>query len=106
MRILKRFRNWCGSVPVLIWELQPRDEAALDVYEGWPRLYRKETVRVRLDGKPVSVMLYVMNEGYPCGLPGAGYFNTIREGYHCAGFDVRNLYAAVRKSSEKGGKTR
>ena len=36
----------CGDeVPVLIWRLQPRDEKALDVYEGWPHLYRKETLR-------------------------------------------------------------
>jgi hypothetical protein len=39
-----------GSVPVLVWELTPADEAMLDRYEGFPFLYRKETVRVRLDG--------------------------------------------------------
>lgn len=29
-----------GSVPVLVWEIAPADEAALDRYEGWPFLYR------------------------------------------------------------------
>ena len=32
-----------GNVPVLVWEITPTDEAALDRYEGWPFLYRKET---------------------------------------------------------------
>ena len=27
------------SVPVLIWEISPRDEFNLDRYEGYPRLY-------------------------------------------------------------------
>jgi hypothetical protein len=30
-----------GNVPVLVWEITPTDEAALDRYEGWPFLYRK-----------------------------------------------------------------
>ena len=28
-------------VPVLVWEIQPRDEARLDIYEGYPRYYFK-----------------------------------------------------------------
>ncbi len=39
------------TVPVLIWRLQPSDEQALDVYEGWPRLYRKETIRLTVNGR-------------------------------------------------------
>ena len=93
-----------GRVPVLIWDIQPKDEEALDIYEGWPRLYRKESVRVRLNGKQVRAMVYIMNEGYPYGFPSVGYFNTIRQAYLSAGFDVRGLYDAVRKSGEKGGR--
>ena len=43
-----------GNVPVLVWELTSSDEAALDRYEGWPFLYRKETVKVKLGGKNVK----------------------------------------------------
>ena len=45
-----------GNVPALLWKIQPKDEAALDVYEGWPSFYRKEEVEVELDGKPCSAI--------------------------------------------------
>lgn len=34
-----------AAVPVLLWELEPQDERALDRYEGYPRLYRSPTVK-------------------------------------------------------------
>lgn len=84
------------KVPVLIWQLQTEDESALDVYEGWPHLYRKETLRITMDGKRVSAMIYIMNEiGYTYGLPSLSYFETIMEGYNSAGFDVNILHQAV-----------
>ena len=52
-------------VPVLVWEITPADEAALDRYEGWPFLYRKEMVKVKINGKSVKAMVYIMNEGRP-----------------------------------------
>lgn len=87
-----------GSVPVLIWEITPRDEEALDRYEGWPRLYRKETVTVSLNGKSVEVMVYIMNEIYPLGTPSEHYLNVITEGYASAGFDTAVLDEAARVS--------
>ena len=35
-----------GAVPVLLWEISARDEASLDVYEGYPVHYRKEVISV------------------------------------------------------------
>ena len=87
-----------GSVPVLLWEITPRDEAALDRYEGYPRLYRKETVKVRLKGKWIEAMVYIMNEGWPLGVPSRYYYDVIREGYMDAGFDLSILAKAVRDS--------
>jgi gamma-glutamylcyclotransferase (GGCT)/AIG2-like uncharacterized protein YtfP len=86
------------SVPVLLWEITPRDEEALDRYEGWPHLYRKETAAVRYGEKLVEAMVYVMNEGRPLGLPGNFYFNTILAGYESAGFDTDVLDKAVQDS--------
>ena len=68
-----------GKVPVLVWDIQPKDEEALDIYEGWPRLYRKETVRITLNGKQVRAFVYIMNNNRPSP-PGSSYYNTIREG--------------------------
>lgn len=83
------------SVPVLLWEITPRDEQALNVYEGWPRLYRKETVTVLFDSKPLKAMVYIMNEGYRMGAPSSRYLDTICEGYLAAGFEAEPLKEAV-----------
>jgi len=90
-----------GKVPVLVWRIQPQDERALDRYEGWPHLYRKETLRITVNGRRVYAMIYIMNEkGHPYGAPSLGYLNTIREGYEGAGFDSSILAKAVRGSKE------
>jgi len=87
-----------GSVPVLLWEITPRDEEALDCYEGWPRLYRKETVTVELAGRSVEAMVYIMN-GHPLGQPSPYYLNAIMEGYVSAGFDTAVLDEALAVSN-------
>jgi gamma-glutamylcyclotransferase (GGCT)/AIG2-like uncharacterized protein YtfP len=92
-----------GSVPVLVWELTSADEAALDRYEGWPFLYRKETVKVKLGGKTVKAMVYVMNEGRPLGQPSCYYYTTILEGYKDAGFNLDILRQATADSVELEG---
>jgi hypothetical protein len=89
------------SVPVLVWDITPGDEAALDRYEGWPFLYRKETIKVRLNGKTVQAMVYIMNEGRPLGQPSCYYYSTILDGYKSAGFDVEILRKAVADSFEE-----
>ena len=89
------------TVPVLIWRIQPEDEVALNRYEGFPFLYRKETLRLTVNGKRVRAMVYIMNaDRHPYGTPSAGYFNTIREGYESANFDSSILYDAVKHSKE------
>lgn len=98
------------TVPVLVWKLQPKDEAALDRYEGWPHLYRKETLRVTLNGKRRTAMVYIMNEDahHYCP-PTKGYLETILQGYNDAHFDKGILYQAAADSwedTEKGGADR
>ena len=89
------------EVPVLVWRIQPQDERALDRYEGWPHLYRKETLRITMNGRRVYAMVYIMNEArYPYGTPSLGYLDTIREGYESAGFDSGILAKAVSDSKE------
>jgi len=87
-----------GGVPLLLWAITPVDEAALDRYEGWPYLYRKETVKVRFGGKWVSAMIYIMNEGRPLGAPSRYYYDVIRQGYADAGFNLSILGKAILNS--------
>lgn len=92
-----------GKVPVLIWRLQPNDEHALDIYEGYPHLYRKETLKVTVDGRRTQAMAYIMNEAlHPYDTPSCSYFDTIRQGYKDSGFDAKILRQAVLDSVWEG----
>ena len=81
------------SVPVGIWEIDEYCEASLDLYEGYPRLYRKEKVSVRFDGQKIEGMIYIMNSTgkQP---PNNTYFQTIQIGYRNIGLDEKYLSAA------------
>ena len=83
------------TVPVLLWTISARDERSLDHYEGYPFLYRKETVTVDLDGTPTEAMVYIMNDGKPLGQPSVYYYNTIQQGYLDNDLDVRYLEQGV-----------
>jgi len=89
-----------SAVPVLIWEITPADEAALDRCEDYPARCRKETVKVKLDGKSVSALVYIMNDGIPPGRPGAYHYNAVLAGYEAAGIDVDILRKALLTSIE------
>ena len=91
------------SVPVLLWDITPADEAALDRYEGFPYLYRKENVKVKLGGKTVSAMVYIMNDGRDINPPGRYYYNIIRQGYLDCGFNTGVLAEALRVYPHKKG---
>ena len=91
-----------SDVPVGVFEISARDEKKLDVYEGWPHLYRKEDIEVVMDdGSVVTGMVYIMNEGgmSQC-YPSDSYFNTIAVGYKAFGFDLGFLKAARDKISK------
>lgn len=84
------------DVPVGLWEISAEDEKYLDIYEGWPRLYRKEDIEVTMDdGSVVTAMIYIMNEDgmRPC-YPSDSYYSTIATGYKSFGFDLGFLKAA------------
>ena len=89
-----------AETPVGVWELEPEDEAALDRYEGYPYLYRKETVEVEVRGKRVKAMVYLMNTGRPA-MPSTGYYRTIAEGYDDTGLDIRYLEAALKDTKAR-----
>lgn len=95
-------RSTGGNVPVLVWKLQPQDEQALDRYEGWPYLYRKDTLRITLNGRRIYAMAYIMNEEkHLYGKPSSGYFETIAAGYRSAGFDENILQKAAHDSMKE-----
>jgi hypothetical protein len=98
-----------GKVPVLVWELQPEDEKALDFYEGYPKFYDKEDVKVKLeDGTIVEAMVYIMTDKVMdriyLNLPSRSYLETVKAGYHAAGFDevfIEDALATSEKAIKK-----
>ena len=89
-----------SSVPVAVWELQPRDDRALDRYEGYPSHYFKQDIPVQLDGKEVVGMAYIMDLEMDHGLPSLAYYQTVQEGCEDCGLDVSVLERAVRDSAK------
>ena len=92
-----------SSIPVLLWKITPKDEAALDIYEGYPSFYEKQSMELPLNGQTVSAMVYVMTPGHRLGYPSDYYYNTIREGYKTAGFDPAVLERAVEYTEQLMG---
>lgn len=86
------------EVPVVIWAVSESDEHKLDIYEGWPRFYRKETLPVETeDGVVTDSFAYIMN-GHELGAPTNRYFNTCLSGYRSFGFNPEILVQAVNES--------
>lgn len=90
-----------SSVPVAVWDIQPRDEKSLDRYEGYPSHYFKEDVTVNLGNEEVSAMVYIMNQKMRFGLPSTGYYNTVLTGYNDCGLDTTALETALKNSTQQ-----
>ena len=86
-----------SEVPVLLWEIDQRDELSLDRYEGFPRMYRKELFEIEVDGRIREGMAYLMNYG-EIAPPSPMYYNAIKKGYEDNGMDTSYLRAALERS--------
>lgn len=111
-------KSFGHEVPVVIWSISEEDERNLDIYEGVSSgLYRKETVRVkmeRLNDKvdlicggvyvdEVYAMAYIMNENKdrPIQAPSRSYYEIVRAGYLQNGIEIYPLSVAAIKSHAK-----
>ena len=68
----------------LLWQITSGNEKSLDIYEGYPSLYEKETLTVRTQGgKSFEVMAYVMTDEWmrAPAPPSLSYYNGIKEGF-------------------------
>ena len=92
-----------ATTPLGIWSVTESDEAALDSYEIFPALYRKEARHVQMTEretgviKDTAVFLYTMVDGMPLGMPDADYVAACRAGFEDFGFDPHILDCAARK---------
>lgn len=90
-----------STVPVLLWEIQPRDEFSLDIYEGYPDFYQKQLMDVPIGDGTIRAMVYTMPDHHQLGMPSQRYIDTIEEGYASAGFDTDVLYDAIEKTEQR-----
>lgn len=85
------------EVPVLLWELDPRDIPALNRYEGFPHLYRQQEIEVETPDGKAKGMVYLMNRGQ-ISPPSQGYLQTIWDGYKANGMDTSYLVEAAARA--------
>ncbi len=84
------------EVPIVLWEITEDCEVALDMYEGYPRLYEKREVKVKIGTKIKKAMAYIMTDEYndKPSLPTAYYLGVINQGYLDNGLDLETLKRA------------
>lgn len=82
-----------SQVPGALWAISDQDEIALDQFEGYPTLYRKQI----LEQEGLEFMVYVMNAIQPWE-PSAGYLETIKHGYQDWGLSHEDLDLAVQRT--------
>ena len=88
-------------LPVVMWEIDERDWDALDRYEGYPDLYRKETIKFENE----DCIVYIMNDDEAENkyyMPWAGYLATIAQGYSDFDLDIKILNEALEYTKKKG----
>ena len=84
------------QVPGALWNITDACEQALDQFEGYPSLYRKQYITV----DHMTIMFYRMNSEEPWE-PSQGYLDTIAQGYRDFGLDLADLDMAVRETQRE-----
>lgn len=89
-----------SNVPIAVWEIDDDCEEALDMYEGYPHLYRKEHIDVEINTQVLKGIVYIMNYG-KLQKPSRTYFQIISDGYDDAGLDKDALFDALKHSIDQ-----
>lgn len=90
-----------SHVDGVLWRITPECEKSLDRYEGYPRLYGKETIHVKnAEGKEREVLVYTMNEPYrnSPARPSDFYLKGILEGCRENGMPTKPIMDAVKQT--------
>lgn len=95
-----------GACPGGLWLISPRDEEALDAYEGVSGgLYEKRYIRVSVrGGRGEACLVYTMLDGGVMP-PSEHYLNVIAQGYRDFGLPLDYLDQAVARSWDDKDRT-
>jgi gamma-glutamylcyclotransferase (GGCT)/AIG2-like uncharacterized protein YtfP len=96
-------RSQGRTVPIVLWEITSECEKALDLYEGYPRLYVKRNIKVVTEDGVVTAMVYVMAKDYEKlpAEPSRHYLNIIWTGYVNNEIPLRTLREAVAENQKE-----
>lgn len=88
-------KHECSKVPLGLFELSDIDILSLDQYEGYPELYSKKYMPIKVGNKINYALIYIMNDGYDYHIPDIDYISTCIDGYNDFGFDMNILNNAL-----------
>lgn len=88
-----------NQVRAMVYTITSADEEELDIYEGFPFLYYKKDIEVKVGGKAIKAMIYLMEpEDYPLAAPSHYYTNVIAQGYLDVGWPTDEFYSWVKRN--------
>jgi hypothetical protein len=87
-----------GQVPVGLWDIDEKDEEALDRYEGYPTFYGKYEIDIK--GTEHKALIYLMVDREGVQPPSAWYASIIADGYRHFELDLSYLREAIKHSYE------
>ena len=93
-------------VPLGLFEIKSRDIISLDLYEGYPNLYSKKYISIKINNKIYKALIYVMNDGFDYHLPSVQYIKTCMDGYKDFGFDINILEKAYKDTIDNLNKSK
>ena len=79
----------------VVWEITEDCEDALDILEGFPQYYTKQTVTVLIDGVSHTAMTYLMYPDEVLNLPSNNYYNLVADGYEDHSISLDQLNDAI-----------
>lgn len=91
-----------SNVDVALWSITENCEAALDVFEGFPRLYVKRYATIRVEDVRQRAMFYVMRTPLSRqALPIDAYLETLLKGYADCGLDTKQIHDAIQRIHQR-----
>ncbi len=91
------------NVPLGVFDISESDLKSLDAYEGYPRFYYRDKIKVLLkdekgEERYIEGIIYIMHEDRKIEKPQETYLNICKEGYSQFGFDQKILDEALEYS--------
>ena len=89
-----------SCVPMGLFQVSVLDICYLDMYEGYPTLYKKEYMDVTFKGRKKKALIYVMNKEFDYHIPSDRYVLKCEEGYRDFKFNIEFLDDAYKYTVE------